>query len=67
MNNVEIKVGDIITVPIKNRWGIGCAATVEVVKDDTVDATVWNMYGPGADHLVTNIPKSVCELTENDI
>ena len=53
-------VGDIVTVPIKNRWGIDCAATITKVNEDTVDATVWNMGGPGADGEVTEIPFSVC-------
>ena len=58
---VRLSVGDIVTVPIKNRWGIGCAATIEAVHAETVDATVWNMDGPGADRLITGIPHSVCE------
>lgn len=53
------KVGDIVKVPIKNRWGIDCAATIERVNEASVDATVWNMDGPGADCLVTGIPLDV--------
>ena len=56
-------VGDLVTVPIKNRWGIDCAATIEAVHESSVDATVWNMDGPGADRLVTGIPFSA--LTPN--
>ena len=58
---VRLSVGEIVTVPIKNRWGIDCAATIEVVHAETVDATVWNMDGPGADRLITGIQHSVCE------
>ena len=59
-------IGDIVTVPIKNRWGIDCAATIEAIHAETVDATVWNMDGPGADRLVTGIPHSVCKAnTQN--
>lgn len=61
---VRLSVGDIVTVPIKNRWGIDCAATIKAVHADTVDATVWNMDGPGADRLVTGIPHSVCEAND---
>jgi hypothetical protein len=61
----ELKVGDIVGVPIKNRWGIDCAATIEVVHESTVDARVWNMNGPGADQLVTGIPVSVCSRELN--
>ena len=57
-------IGQIVTVPIKNRWGIDCAATIEAVYDETFDATVWNMDGPGADRLVTGIPYSVCSFED---
>ena len=60
----KISIGDIVTVPVKNRWGIDCAATVEAVHAETVDATIWNMDGPGADRFVTGIPHSDCELSE---
>lgn len=56
------KVGDLVTLPIKNRWGVDCAATIEAVHEDSVDATVWNMDGPGGDRFVTKIPFDVCEI-----
>lgn len=59
----SFSVGDIVTVPIKNRLGIDCAAVIVAVYADTVDATVWNIDGPGANKLVTGIPRSVCEAT----
>ncbi len=52
------RAGEIVTVPIKNRWGVDCAATIESVHKSSVDATVWNMDGPGADRFVTGIPFS---------
>jgi hypothetical protein len=61
-----LSVGDIVTVPLKNRWGIDCAATIEAVHAETVDATVWNLDGPGADRLVTGIPHSVCVANGQD-
>ena len=59
-NTTLLKVGDIVTIPIKNRWGIDCAATNIAVHESSADATVWNMDGPGADREVTGIPFSVC-------
>lgn len=55
----KFRAGQVVTVPIKNRWGINCAATIEAVYESSVDATVWNMDGPGGDRLVTGIPFSV--------
>ena len=59
-------VGDLVTVPIKNRWGMDCAATITAVHAGTVDATVWNMDGPGADREVTGIPFSECQANNKD-
>ena len=36
-------VGDIVAVPIKNRWGVYCAATIKAVHAETSDATVWSL------------------------
>ena len=63
-NSSELKAGDVVFVPIKNRWGLDCAATIEAVHPETVDATVWNMNGPGANQLITKIPRSVCQKKE---
>ena len=60
MKNTTLNIGDIVTVPIKNRWGVDCAATITAVHEESVDATVWNMDGPGADREITGIPLSVC-------
>jgi hypothetical protein len=55
----DYKEGDLIILPIKNRWGLDCAATVIRSYDEFVDATVWNMNGPGADREITKIPIEV--------
>jgi hypothetical protein len=58
MKNSPIKVDDLVIIPIKNRWGLDCAATVRTVYSSSFDATVWNMMGPGDDMFVTDIPFS---------
>lgn len=63
---LKLKVGDIVFVKkILNRCGLSCAATITKINDDnTVDAIVWNMGGPGADGNVTNAPISELEIVE---
>lgn len=56
----EITIGSLIIVPIKNRWKLNCAAVVESMDAETVNAIVWNMHGPGVDTLVKGIPRAEC-------
>jgi hypothetical protein len=62
--NRKFKIGDAVFVSIKNRWGLDCAATIEAVHENTVDATVWNMDGLGANRLITGIPYSVLIISD---
>ena len=46
--------------PLLNRWGLECAGEVievrEAFGEQFCDVEVWNLDGPGADRLITNIP-----------
>ena len=59
----KLRVGDIVTVPIKNRWGIECAATIEAVRESSVDANGLEHGRTGADRFVTGIPFDVITPT----
>lgn len=60
------KVGDLVFTKFKNRFDLDCAGTVERVGDGAADVRVWNMYGPGADCLVLNIPTEELTLDEQN-
>lgn len=52
-----LKINDLVCVNnLKNRWGIPPCGTVESLTETEADVMVFNLYGPGADMLVTNIP-----------
>ena len=49
-------IGSLVLTKIKNRWNLDCAGTIEAINGHTANVRVWNMNGPGADVLVTEIP-----------
>ena len=51
------KINDLVIVnELRNRWNIPPCGTIEQLNETTADVMVFNLYGPGADMLVTNIP-----------
>ena len=54
--SVLFGTGDLVTTRLKNRWGIECLGTIESANDVSADVCVWNLRGPGANVVVTDIP-----------
>ena len=52
--------------PLLNRWGLECAGEVievrEAFGEQFCDVRVWNLFGPGADHIVTDVPSNILKL-----
>lgn len=63
LNRIQAQPGDLVETPFKNRWGLPCAGTVISVTGDTATVEVWNMLGPGGDHIVNGIPLSELKPT----
>jgi hypothetical protein len=58
-------VGDLVLVPIKNRWDLNCTGEIQEIHEDTVDVLVYNMGGPGDNKVVTGIPFSQIKILED--
>lgn len=67
MAAIKLQSGDLIKCnKLLNRWNLPCCATViEVNPNDTVKAEVWNIHGPGANQIISDIPISDVDVLES--
>lgn len=58
-----MKVGDLVITKYKNRWNINCCGNIERISNTTADVYVYNLYGPGVNCLIKDIPLNELELS----
>jgi hypothetical protein len=46
----------VIVNNLRNRWNIPPCGTIEELTETTANVNVFNLYGPGADMVVFDIP-----------
>jgi len=61
----KFKLNQLVITPFKNRLGYECAGDIiKINNDNTYNILVYNLYGPGANMEIIDIPAAV--LTDRE-